>query len=406
MERKIFSVSELNECLKAYIDADPLFSSLCVAGEISNYKLYPSGHHYFTLKDADSAISCVMFKGNALSLRFRPGNGMKVLAAGRVSVYPRDGKYQLYCNTLMPVGAGDLQLAFEQLKQKLEQEGLFSEAHKKPLPIFPGKIALITSPVGAAVRDMIRILGCRWPMASVIVVPSKVQGGEAPAELCAALRLVNEKKLADLIIIGRGGGSLEDLWAFNDENLAREIYASHIPVISAVGHEPDITISDYAADKRASTPSNAAEIAVPDREEISALLHGFDSRCGSAFHKKLSLLRKELEALSSKRVLHDPEEYINLRRMELDMLTSRLESAQKLFLSSAREKLKASASSLDAMSPLKVLSRGFALTMDSDGKPVHNAAELSAGENIRLLFRDGSAECRVESTAVKDGGML
>ncbi len=267
MERQIYLVSEINQMIKNVFDSIPQFGNLCIRGEISNYKLYPSGHHYFTLKDAEGAIRCVMFRGQAMRLRFRPENGMKVLATGRITVFPRDGAYQLYCDALTPDGIGDLHVAFEQLKEKLWNEGLFSEEHKKPLPEYPRNIAVITSPSGAAVHDMIRILRRRYPLAKVKLLPVRVQGTEAPAEIVSALWYANRHHVADVIIVGRGGGSIEDLWAFNDERVVRAIYESEIPVISAVGHEPDVTISDFVADVRAATPSHAAEIAVPDCAE-------------------------------------------------------------------------------------------------------------------------------------------
>ena len=263
MERRIFAVSEVNQLIKAVLDDVPLLGSICVRGELSNYKMYPSGHHYFTLKDEQSALRCVMFRGQAARLRFRPENGMKVLALGRVTVFPRDGAYQLYCNELSPDGVGDLHVAFEQLKEKLWKEGLFAEDHKKPLPLYPQAIAVITSSAGAAVHDMIRILRRRYPLAKVKLLPVRVQGAEAPPEIAGALRYANRYQVADLIITGRGGGSMEDLWAFNDERVARAIYDSEIPVISAVGHEPDVTIADFVADARAATPSHAAEGAGP-----------------------------------------------------------------------------------------------------------------------------------------------
>ena len=265
MERHIFSVTEVNELVKLLLDNEPMLQNVCVRGELSNYKMYPSGHHYFTLKDPEGAIRCVMFKGSAMKLRFRPENGMKVVVTGRVTVFPRDGAYQLYCNTMIPEGVGDLAVAFEQLKAKLYAEGLFDPAHKKPLPAYPERIAIVTSSAGAAVHDMIRILRRRYPIAKVILLPVRVQGAEAPPEIAGAIRYADKWRIGDVIITGRGGGSMEDLWAFNDERVARAIYQCETPVISAVGHEPDVTISDFVADARASTPSNAAEIAVPDR---------------------------------------------------------------------------------------------------------------------------------------------
>ena len=277
-ENRVLSVTELNEIIKSLVDATPILNNVCIKGELSNYKIYPSGHHYFTLKDQNSSLKCVMFRSSASKLRFRPESGMGVTAFGRISVYPRDGAYQLYCTDLQPEGIGDLQVAYEQLKAKLSAEGLFDPAHKKKLPQFPKRIAIITSSAGAAVHDMIRILGHRWPMTEVVLLPVRVQGVEAPPEIVGAIRYANRYKVADLIITGRGGGSIEDLWAFNDERVARAIYDSELPVISAVGHEPDVTIADYVADVRASTPSNAAELAVPDRADVEGLLSNLDIR--------------------------------------------------------------------------------------------------------------------------------
>ena len=258
MDNHVFTVTEVNNLVKLLLDNEPMLQNVCVRGELSNYKMYPSGHHYFTLKDPEGAIRCVMFKGSAMKLRFRPENGMKVVVTGRVTVFPRDGAYQLYCNTMIPEGVGDLAVAFEQLKAKLYAEGLFDPAHKKPLPAYPERIAIVTSSAGAAVHDMIRILRRRYPIAKVILLPVRVQGAEAPPEIAGAIRYADKWRIGDVIITGRGGGSMEDLWAFNDERVARAIYQCETPVISAVGHEPDVTISDFVADARASTPSTAA----------------------------------------------------------------------------------------------------------------------------------------------------
>ena len=401
MEKQTFTVTELNNRIKGLLDLDPLLADVCVRGELSNYKIYPSGHHYFTLKDSESSLRCVMFKSSASKLRFRPESGMGVTAFGRVSVYPRDGAYQLYCNALMPEGTGDLQVAFEQLKAKLSAEGLFDPAHKKPLPQFPERIAIITSSAGAAVHDMIRILSHRWPMTKVLLLPVRVQGTEAPAEIAGAIRYANEFKVADLIITGRGGGSIEDLWAFNDERVARAIYASKIPVISAVGHEPDVTISDYVADRRASTPSNAAEIAVPDKNEMLDVLRGYDIRSAQAMTKLLDRLKERLSNLESKRVLSDPSVYIDNRRIELDHGRDRLISAQERLLSGKKQSYVRLAASLDAMSPLRVLSRGYAIASKPDGEPVRSVKGLEAGEQISLRLADGSADCLVQSVTDK-----
>ncbi len=401
MEKQTFTVTELNNRIKGLLDLDPLLADVCVRGELSNYKIYPSGHHYFTLKDSESSLRCVMFRSSASRLRFRPESGMGVTAFGRVSVYPRDGAYQLYCNALMPEGTGDLQVAFEQLKAKLSAEGLFDPAHKKPLPQFPERIAIITSSAGAAVHDMIRILSHRWPMTKVLLLPVRVQGTEAPAEIAGAIRYANEFKVADLIITGRGGGSIEDLWAFNDERVARAIYASKIPVISAVGHEPDVTISDYVADRRASTPSNAAEIAVPDKNEMLDVLRSYDIRSAQAMTKLLDRLKERLSNLESKRVLSDPSVYIENRRIELDHGRDRLISAQERLLSGKKQSFVRLAASLDAMSPLRVLSRGYAIASKPDGEPVRSVKGLEAGEQISLRLADGSADCLVQSVTDK-----
>ncbi len=396
MERQTLSVSELNQRIKGLLDAEPWLSDVCVRGELSNYKIYPSGHHYFTLKDSESSLRCVMFRGSASKLRFRPESGMSVTAFGRVSVYPRDGAYQLYCEALMPEGTGDLQVAFEQLKAKLAEEGLFDRAHKKPLPPFPDRIAIITSSAGAAVHDMIRILGQRWPMTKVILLPVRVQGVEAPPEIAGALRYANEFEVADVIITGRGGGSIEDLWAFNDERVARAIYASHIPVISAVGHEPDVTISDYVADVRASTPSNAAELAVPDWREIRDALSAYGIRAGQGIQKKLTQLSDRLDGYRSKRVLLDPSVYIDNRRMELDHMRDRLAAAQEREVAAKKRDFVRLGAALDAMSPLRVLSRGYAIASDASGAPIRSVKALEKDKAFTLRLSDGQAACRVE----------
>ena len=396
MERGTLSVTELNAYIKDRMDLDPLLLDVCVRGELSNYKIYPSGHHYFTLKDQESSLRCVMFRGNASKLRFRPESGMGVTAFGRVSVYMRDGAYQLNCTALLPEGMGDLQVAFEQLKAKLSAEGLFDPAHKKPLPAFPGRIAIITSSAGAAVHDMIRILGHRWPMTKVLLLPVRVQGAEAPPEIAGAIRYANEFHVADLIITGRGGGSLEDLWAFNDERVARAIYASQIPVISAVGHEPDVTISDYVADRRASTPSNAAEIAVPDWHDIRDTLENYEIRSRQATEKSLHALSQRLEALRNKRVLREPSAFLDSRRIDLDRMRDRLLAGEERQLAAKRQRFVALGASLDAMSPLRVLSRGYTVTSDSSGKPIKSVHELSEGSFLSVRFADGRADCRVE----------
>ncbi len=393
---QILTVTQLNTLIKELLESEPLLSNICVRGELSNYKIYPSGHHYFTLKDRDSSLRCVMFKSSAQRLRFRPENGMSVTVSGRVSVYPRDGAYQFYCSGIMPEGTGDLQVAFEQLKARLEGEGLFDASHKKPLPEFPTRIAIITSSAGAAAHDMIRILGARWPLAKVLLLPVRVQGVEAPPEIVGAIRYANEFQVADLIITGRGGGSIEDLWAFNDERVARAIYLSEIPVISAVGHEPDVTISDYVADRRASTPSNAAEIAVPDSRETRELLASYEIRSSQAMRKQLNALRERWNHLKSARVLSAPTAQFDNRRMELDRMRDRLLAAEERNLSQRKERFVKLTAALDAMSPLRVLARGYAIAADGDDRSVRSVEELSVGQTLRVHFFDGSAECTVE----------
>ncbi len=392
------TVSELNQIIKSLVDGEPLLNRVCVRGELSNYKIYPSGHHYFTLKDAESSLRCVMFKSSASKLRFRPESGMGVTAFGRISVFPRDGAYQLYCSDLIPEGTGDLQIAYEQLKAKLAAEGLFDPRHKKPLPQYPKKIAIITSSAGAAVHDMIRILGRRWPMTKVVLLPVRVQGVEAPPEIVGAIRYANRHNVADLIITGRGGGSIEDLWAFNDERVARAIYESELPVISAVGHEPDVTISDYVADVRASTPSNAAEIAVPDEADIRELLANMSIRQTQAMRKSITRLSTRLDDFKGRRVLRDPMAYVDTKRSELDHVQDRLVAAAEKLCSANRHKFVALASALDAMSPLKVLSRGYAIASDAEGKLVKSVGDVVGGDKISLSVSDGTIKCIVEES--------
>ena len=375
---QIYTVSQVNQYIKSLLDRDRELTALYVRGEISNYKAYPSGHHYFSLKDGEGAIRCVMFKREAMSLRFRPENGMKVIAFGRVAVFPRDGQYQLYCTALTPEGVGDLHLAFEQLKQKLYAEGLFDPAHKKPIPKFPKRIALITSSAGAAVRDMLRILGARWPMAEVFLLPVRVQGAEAPGEICAAVAWANQHQVADLIITGRGGGSMEDLWAFNDENVARTIYHSAIPVISAVGHEPDVTIADFVADLRAATPSNAAELAVPDQNEVAVWLRQMEGRLAQAMGRKLESARKDLDRAARCRALQDPMNYV-----------------LNASLNRERQRFGQLASKLDALSPLKVLGRGYAIPQKTDGGVVRSVSDVAPGDGLKLRVADGEISCQV-----------
>ena len=390
------SVSEITEHIRAIVESDGALRRVYVRGELSNYKIYPSGHHYFTLKDAGASIRCVMFRADASRLRFRPENGMGVICAGRVAVYPRDGAYQLYVSAVQPEGLGDLHAAYEQLKAKLLAEGLFAQEHKKPIPVMPEKIALITSGAGAAVQDMIRILGKRWPLAKVLVMPVRVQGTEAPAEIAGAIRYANRWNVADLIITGRGGGSIEDLWAFNDERVARAIFASGIPVISAVGHEPDVTIADFVADVRAATPSNGAEIAVPEQSDIRSQLLSLANRLEQTEQKHLDTLSARLKELSSRPVMQSPTGFLQNRRLDIDRLSERLNAAEKHLLLTKRQAYVRLVSSLEAMSPLKVLARGFSVATDKSGTIIRNADAVAPGDSVHIRLEHGALDCRVE----------
>ena len=418
----VYTVSQVNGYLKDLLDNDPFVSGLLIRGEISNYKCYPSGHHYFTLKDEKSSMRCVMFRGDAVRLRFRPANGMSVVAFGRVAVFPRDGQYQLYCSEMFDDGRGALDQAFEKLRQRLEQEGLFDAALKQQLPQYPGKIALVTSPAGAAVRDMIRILSARWPLTEVLVVPVRVQGEGAADEIAAAIHLLNNRADIDLIITGRGGGSREDLWAFNEEVVARAIYISNIPIISAVGHEPDVSISDYVADMRASTPSNGAELAVPDQMEELRRVKQLARRMANIAGSRLSAARKELSRMENSRVLSSMRAPIEDRRMLLDALERRAAasltsksqtcgaeltnlkrraaSAMNGRVREERGAFAAAAAALSAMNPLKVLGRGYAIARRQDGV-VTSISQIESKESLDVMVSDGVIRCEIKGKEAK-----
>ena len=390
MQQQILSITQVNEYIRGKMDQDQLLVQLAVRGEISNYKMYPSGHHYFTLKDENAALKCVMFKASAARLRFRPENGMKVIAMGRITVYPRDGAFQLYCSAMSMDGVGDLYAAFEQLKAKLAAQGLFAPEHKKPLPPFPGTIGIVTSSAGAAIHDMLRILNKRYPLTRVRLFPVRVQGAEAPGEIAAAIRYANHYRLADLLIVGRGGGSIEDLWAFNDERVAYAIYESRIPIISAVGHEPDVTISDYVADLRAATPSNAAELAVPDQAALLQNMDAAASAMASALAGRLRHARQRLAVLSQSPALISPTGYLEQRGKNLEHLKMRLIAAQTQQLQHKRQRFIAATSKLDAMSPLKVLSRGYSIVNADNGNILRSVYQTAPGGKIRVTLSDGS----------------
>ena len=402
MAQQVLSITQINEYIRNKMDGDALLNNVAVRGEISNYKVYPSGHHYFTLKDEGAALKCVMFKGNAMRLRFRPDNGVKVIAMGKISVYPRDGAYQLYCTAMAMDGIGDLYAAFEQLKQKLEAQGLFDPDHKKPLPKYPGTIGIVTSSAGAAIHDMLRILRKRYPLSKVRLLPVRVQGVEAPEEIAGAIRYANMYRLADLLIVGRGGGSIEDLWAFNDERVAYAIYHSDIPVISAVGHEPDVTISDFVADLRAATPSNAAELAVPDQDALRQMLDSMSGAMATALSRQLTSARRHYQLLSAHPSLQSPVSYLEQRRKNLELLKNKLISNQNQQINSAKARYIAMTSKLDAMSPLKVLTRGYAMAQREDGTVLRSVSQVETGDSITISVSDGRLCASV--TEIKENG--
>lgn len=394
-ERQVFTVTALNEYIKLKLETDEALMRVFIRGEISNFTNHKSGHFYFTVKDETSRIAAVMFRSSASKLAFIPENGMKVIVGGRVSAYVRDGQYQIYVDTLEPDGVGALYIAYEQLKAKLGAEGLFDEAKKKPLPRYPMRIGVITSPTGAAIRDIINILGRRFPIAEVVLYPSLVQGESAAPQLIEGLRYFNEKKNVNVIIIGRGGGSLEDLWAFNSEALVREVAASELPVISAVGHEIDFTLCDFAADRRAPTPSAAAELAVPERYELKRKLGNVTARLELLEGKKLELLRSTLERMKKSRALTDPRNFIDDKRMALGVAEDKLYNRITFLLERKKSALAGKTAKLDAMNPLSVLSRGYGAAFAPDGTVIRSAAQVEKGSDISLMLSDGTVRATV-----------
>lgn len=398
-----FSVSQVNEYIKMLLEGNPNLSDLWVQGEISGAKLYSSGHLYFSLKDTDSVISAVMFRNSLMRMDFEPENGMKVLVHGRVSAYPPRGQYQLIADRMIPDGAGALAVAFEQLKAKLDAEGLFDPARKRPLPPHPRRIGVVTSPSGAAVHDIIRVAKKRCPSTEILIFPSLVQGAEAPAYLRGGIQYFNAVKDdpeqgVDLIIIGRGGGSAEDLWGFNDERLARVVAASEIPVVSAVGHEVDFTICDFVADLRAATPSAAAELSLPDKEDLTRQVSALTTRLTGAQTTRLRRLRTRLDQLSSAKVLTSPEGAYRLRREGVEGLSKRLDLSVSRHLATKRQSMERVVAGLSALNPLAVLGRGYALVQNGEGRVVPAAKELAVGDRVTLRFADGTAKVAVEET--------
>lgn len=393
----VLSVSQLNRYIKMNFDADENLANIFISGEISNFtNHYRTGHLYFTLKDDSAAVRAVMFNSSAKRLKFMPEDGMKVIARGRVSVYEATGQYQLYVDDMQPDGVGALNLAYEQLKEKLQKEGLFSEHHKKPLPPYPEKVGVITSPTGAAVRDIINVLGRRFPYAEIVFCPVLVQGDGAHLQLTDAVNLFNSERAADVIIIGRGGGSIEDLWEFNDEGLARAVYNSDIPVISAVGHETDFTICDFVADMRAPTPSAAAELAVPDANELQYALSDLKNRMFLNVSSGIADRRSRLEYLTSKGALKSPDEMLSNRSQRLDTAFSKMLSSYENRIGGKKVEFISAATALSKLDPMSVLMRGFAFVSDKNGKNVYSSQALAKGDKINVRFHDGSAVCEVK----------
>lgn len=400
MNTPLLTVTQLNTYVRSVLDSDRNLNNVFVCGEISNFtNHYRTGHYYMTLKDSGASIRAVMFRTANMRLRFMPENGMSVVARGMVSVYERDGQYQLYIDDMQPDGIGALSIAFEQLKSKLAAEGLFDEARKKPVPKIPLRVGVITSPTGAAVRDIITVLGRRFPMAEVILCPVQVQGASAAPQIAAAVKRFNREKLSDVLIVGRGGGSLEELWAFNEETVARAVSGSEIPVISAVGHETDFTICDFAADLRAPTPSAAAELAVPDAAEQRAYLSGLLLRCRRVLENEIASKRAYLKRLEMSPGLTSRKAMLDGYRLLLDRYSTTMEASLLAMISGGRSNLKFFAGKLDTLSPLKVLGRGYAIA-SKDGRSVSSVRSLSAGDGLSVRLSDGILECAV--TSVKE----
>lgn len=394
-ERIVLTVSQANSYIKRIFDENIYLCDLLLKGEISNFKAHSSGHMYMSLKDDKGVIRAVMFRSAAAKLSFRPENGMKVIAGGRISVYERDGQYQMYIETMQPDGVGALHIAFEQLKEKLNAEGLFAAEHKKPLPRFPKRVGVITAPTGAAIRDILNILSRRFPYAEVILYPVLVQGENAAASIAGAIEYMDSKKLADVLIVGRGGGSIEDLWAFNEEIVARAIYACETPIVSAVGHEVDFTISDFVADLRAPTPSAAAELTVPVQSDIINTIEYKKAQLCGAVLNNIKKLRVELGHMTDKQPMRNPQLRINDERLGLDQSLRNLERAYKAVLKSKEKELAVRASRLDGLSPLGVLGRGFAVVKNGE-TILKSVKQAKSGDRLGVTLKDGEICAIVE----------
>lgn len=398
MAMPVLSVSQLNRIVKSMLDGAPQLAEVYLRGEISNLSLYRrSGHLYFTLKDQTASIKAVMFAGNAAYLRFQPENGMSVVARGSVTLYERDGSYQINVNDLQLDGAGALAAAFEQNKKRLAAEGLFDSSRKRPIQQYPETVGVVTSPVGAAVRDIISILGRRWPLARILLAPCMVQGREAAGSIAEAVRLLNEDRRSDVIIVGRGGGSAEDLWAFNEEAVVRAVAASEIPVISAVGHETDFTLCDFAADLRAPTPSAAAELSAPDRAELSARLSAFQDRFSQKFSAQISSYGQRLQRIGSHPTLRDPSGLLEPRRARLKQAAQNFFGSMDAFQQKKAQHLIEQSRLLSSVSPLEVLGRGYSVTLTEGGEPVRSTVGLRPGDRITTVLAKGRLHSIVET---------
>lgn len=398
MEQIVATVSQLNGFIKKTFEANPVFSDIWIKGEISNFKKHYSGHLYLTLKDDGGVLKSVMFKSNAYSLNFTPSDGMKVMARGRVSVYEASGSYQLYISEMIPDGVGELYIAYEKLKKKLAEEGLFDEEHKKPIPQYPSAIGVVTASTGAAVRDIINVITRRYPYAEIILYPAQVQGAGAAESICRGIRYFNENKLCDTMIVGRGGGSIEDLWAFNEEEVAYEIYKSEIPIISAVGHEVDFTIADFVADLRAPTPSAAAEIAVPSQTELINRILGYKNTLKTLLASDIKNKKLKLEAIK----LLSPQEIIENYFLRVDTASKNIITGTKQCILNSREKFSGLVGRLDALSPLKVMQRGYSIASDDDGNIIKSVRELDEKEDFVLRLADGERNCRVVGKEISE----
>ena len=394
MKYNAVTVTQLNKYLKDRFDEDENLNAILVKGEISNFKNHYTGHLYFTLKDENSLIKCIMFKSYAEKLNFKPKDGMKVMVFGTVSVFERDGVYQIYAKSMMEDGIGDLHEQFEQLKAKLEKEGLFEQSHKKAIPLYPKVVGVLTSQTGAVIRDVINVSTRRNPNVYIKLLPVPVQGPGAAEQIADKIRIMNEKKLADVLIIGRGGGSLEDLWPFNEEIVARAIYDSEIPIISAVGHETDFTIADFVADLRAPTPSAAAELAVPDIFEVKQKIINYQDRSKLALKKKIEIMKLRFEKIMKSRIFTDPMRKIMDDSIILDDYMKRLENAMKEIKTENKNKYIELVTKLDSISPLKTLTRGYSLT-EKDGQIIKSASQIDKGDIIIIKFSDGEKNAKV-----------